>query len=251
MTLLEAVKRGDATAVQRIVANGASLEVKGPDGRTSLMCAAEYGRADIVQILVAAGADLEAKDNKGMTAIMIAAEWGWPAEIIHSLIAAGADVNAKDIEGRSALACALESLHIREDSHIEIAQVIAAKMLQNSLASFLLERLNEYERDLLSERNSMILNINNAINSLNPIISPSLSSKERNSIKSFLEAAESFEKETERLQGIVKQLREDVHRDAVSVTTHVYRLCRDLRSIKFVAMGLRMKSADPGFDLQL
>jgi ankyrin repeat protein len=60
-------------AATLLIAGGANVNVKGPEGRTPLMQAAGDGQADLVQLLLDKGADMEAKDEAGRTA------WGYAA----------------------------------------------------------------------------------------------------------------------------------------------------------------------------
>jgi ankyrin repeat protein len=62
-----------ADAVTILIAGGANVNAKGPEGRTPLMQAAGDGQVELVQLLLEKGADMEAKDDAGRSA------WGYAA----------------------------------------------------------------------------------------------------------------------------------------------------------------------------
>jgi ankyrin repeat protein len=95
--LLEAVRRGDAAAVQALATPDA-VNATGAEGVTPLMVAAGAGRLDLITVLLAAGADLHAADERGYTALFFAchdaeADCGHP-EVVVLLARAGADIEA-------------------------------------------------------------------------------------------------------------------------------------------------------------
>ncbi len=69
----EAVIKGDIPALQKLLAEGHTINEKGEDGYTALMAAAGLGREDMVKLLLKANADLNAVNNEGLTAIQVAA----------------------------------------------------------------------------------------------------------------------------------------------------------------------------------
>jgi uncharacterized protein len=101
-SLASAVKRGDKTAVHRMLAAKADVNATEPDGTTALHWAAESGQLDIVQALLKAGASPTKANRYGVTPLQLAATAG-NAPMIEALLAAGADVHATLPEGETVL----------------------------------------------------------------------------------------------------------------------------------------------------
>ena len=144
--LLEAAQQGDRQRIGKLMALGASVNARDPQGRTALMKATIEGHLDCVKllvntwaadvndvsgifdqeghltplmfaaqgghflcmnILIQAGADAKAKSRKDTAVLMYAVEKG-DHQCIDLLIKAGADVNAMPRDGEQALVCAAE-----------------------------------------------------------------------------------------------------------------------------------------------
>jgi uncharacterized protein len=135
-TLFDAVKSGDAAAVEQMLADGAAVDVRGPDNGTPLIAAALGGQTAVVELLLSKGADVTARNaggftplhaaaysgslavakvlldhkavledaaNKaGVTPMFVAAEMNHP-EVVEFLIAKGADVNRPEGHGYLAI----------------------------------------------------------------------------------------------------------------------------------------------------
>ena len=71
--LFAAVMRGDATAIARLVAQGADVAARDAHGRTPLHVAAHAGQQNAMRALVAAGADPNALENDRYDIVTIAA----------------------------------------------------------------------------------------------------------------------------------------------------------------------------------
>lgn len=69
-------------ALRLLLAEGALVDARAPNGRTPLMMAALYADESLVEALLAAGADLRAREKDGATAADLAAVGGrdWLAE---------------------------------------------------------------------------------------------------------------------------------------------------------------------------
>lgn len=70
------------SALRLLLAEGAAVDARAPNGRTPLMMAALYADETLVDALLAAGADLQAREESGATAADLAAAGGreWLAE---------------------------------------------------------------------------------------------------------------------------------------------------------------------------
>jgi ankyrin repeat protein len=100
--LMMAALRGEADAVQALLAHGAS-PVK--DGWSPIHYAATGGTPAVVKLLLARGAPIEARSPNGSTPLMLAAKYG-SEEVVDALLAAGADRRAKNALGMDASAFA-------------------------------------------------------------------------------------------------------------------------------------------------
>ncbi len=108
--LIEAVKRGDAGQVTKLLESGEAVNTTDADGWTALMHAASKGSVETVQALLNKGADVNARDAGGWTALMLAA-YGGNRAVIQSLLDKGADVKASTSRKTTALICAAGSGH--------------------------------------------------------------------------------------------------------------------------------------------
>jgi ankyrin repeat protein len=102
LSLAEAVRRGDQTAVRALLQARTDVNAPLPDGATALHWAVESDDAETVRLLMQAGADVKAKDRYGFTPLYFACANG-NAGIVRSLLDAGADANAADSGGETAL----------------------------------------------------------------------------------------------------------------------------------------------------
>lgn len=100
--LHEAVRQGDLDEVERLLREGADVDVASEAGWTPLHRAALEGHAGIAERLLAAGAEINASNDLGVTPLRNAA-YGGHAGIVRRLVDAGADVNAADGNGLTAL----------------------------------------------------------------------------------------------------------------------------------------------------
>jgi uncharacterized protein len=96
-SLIDAVRRGDLAAVQRL-STPEALDARDEEGRSALMWAARLGRIELVAPLLAAGATVDARDARDYTALFHAchdpdADRGHP-EVVALLLQAGADKEA-------------------------------------------------------------------------------------------------------------------------------------------------------------
>ena len=103
--LLDAVIDGDAKMLERLLAQGADVNVQDSAGWSALHFAAQRQDADQIRRLLAAGADVEATDAYGNTPLFRAVYcYEGDAEPIRTLKAAGADeshLNGSGVSPRS------------------------------------------------------------------------------------------------------------------------------------------------------
>jgi len=100
--LLSAVKKSDVAAVQRLLQQGASVNIAEADGTTPLHWAVESDDPDMARLLLKAGADAKRANRYGMTPLQLAAVNG-DAALMRTLLDAGANANAVLPEGETVL----------------------------------------------------------------------------------------------------------------------------------------------------
>ena len=100
--LVDAVKTGNAAAVQKLLAARASVNEAEADGMTPLHWAVQQDNDALVRQLLRAGAKASAANRYGVTPLSLAAVNGNP-RTTDQLLAAGADPNAARAEGETVL----------------------------------------------------------------------------------------------------------------------------------------------------
>ena len=106
--LLDAVARGDRTAVRELLRNHADVDSAQPDGSTALMLAVERHDVELATLLVRAQARVNAANDYGATALSAAASNGNTA-LIALLLEAHADPNKALLSGETALMTAVDA----------------------------------------------------------------------------------------------------------------------------------------------
>jgi ankyrin repeat protein len=96
----EALRKGDASALEKQLQLGLDVNVKNDQGQTLLMHGLLYMPVDTAKILLDRGADVNLAGKGGTTALMVAA--GDIAKV-RLLVDRGADVNARSAGGNTAL----------------------------------------------------------------------------------------------------------------------------------------------------
>ena len=86
--LLDAVRKGDAAEVARLLKAGVSVDHRDEAKRTPLLVATHADNVDIARLLIAAGADVNAKDNIRETPFLFAGAQG-RNEILKLILATG------------------------------------------------------------------------------------------------------------------------------------------------------------------
>ena len=151
--LIEAVKRQDAEAVQRLLSDGVEVDARQPDGATALHWATYREDLDTVDLLLRAGADVDAVNRLGARPLWLAAHNGDPA-LIARLLDAGADPNRALPEGETPVMTAARSgtaqgvrllveagaeVNARETSREQTALMWAVAQGQHDVVPVLLE----------------------------------------------------------------------------------------------------------------
>ena len=100
--LIDAVKAGDADAVESLLADGVSVRTAEVDGATALHWAAHHDHPEIAGLLLDAGAEVDATNRYGVTPLALASLNG-STPMIARLLEAGADPNLPSPEGETPL----------------------------------------------------------------------------------------------------------------------------------------------------
>ncbi len=95
--LASAAERGDLSAVERLLEEGASVEDRDDSGRTALVVAAYENHLEVARKLIEAGADANVKDDTEQSAYLIStSEVGDDPRLLRLTLENGADVESLD-----------------------------------------------------------------------------------------------------------------------------------------------------------
>ncbi len=95
--LASAAERGDLSAVERLLEEGASVENRDDSGRTALVAAAYENHLEVARKLIEAGADVNVKDDTEQSAYLIStSEVGNDPRLLRLTLRNGADVESLD-----------------------------------------------------------------------------------------------------------------------------------------------------------
>jgi ankyrin repeat protein len=109
--LIAAAKRGDATAVKELLAQGASVHARDDKGVTALIAAAYRNDLAIADLLIQAGADVNVQDSTKQSAYLIPTADG-ALELLKHTLQAGADVHSLDSYNGTGLIRAADRGHV-------------------------------------------------------------------------------------------------------------------------------------------
>ena len=98
--LFQAIRNGEAAAVQKLLKSGADLQSRNEAGDTPLMAAALNADVAALELLLKAGADANATNQAGVTALMRAATFEDKTRV---LVEKGAEVKARSKMGNTAI----------------------------------------------------------------------------------------------------------------------------------------------------
>jgi ankyrin repeat protein len=113
---MDAVEKGDAGLIRRLIAAGKDVNESSGD-ETPLHWAAGAGKDDIVLLLLEKGSLIDPKNGALQTPLMMAARRG-NAESVRLLVENGADLDARDAQNQTALDQA------QNHGHHEVAKVL-------------------------------------------------------------------------------------------------------------------------------
>jgi len=113
LRLIDAVKRRDPKAFDKLLASGADVNAAAPDGATALAWAAFLDLPDLAQKLMAAGAKINTAGDYGETPLTLALANGDSA-LSEKLLKAGADWKATRWNGETALMIAAGAGSVQE-----------------------------------------------------------------------------------------------------------------------------------------
>ena len=102
MSIVDAVKAGDAARVRALIDKRVNVNERQQDGTTALHWAVDRDQREIVQMLIRAGADVKATNRYGATPLWLASVNG-NAKTIAMLLEGGADARSANADGETAL----------------------------------------------------------------------------------------------------------------------------------------------------
>ena len=111
LSLVNAAKQGDRSAVQSLLNGPAKQDAAGAQGAAALIWAASRNDVEMADLLLRAGADPKAKNEYSATALYAAANYADPT-MAKKLLAAGADPNAALGSGETPLMVAAREGHV-------------------------------------------------------------------------------------------------------------------------------------------
>ncbi|MEA3278234.1 MAG: ankyrin repeat domain-containing protein [Pseudomonadota bacterium] len=109
--LMKAALNGHVEAVRHLLAAGAAPDAEDKGGYTAMMLAASNDHSEVVALLLEKGAMIDHQEaTGGWTALIWAAKQGH-AQTVHTLLVRGADSTLRDFSGHSAAGWAGEGEH--------------------------------------------------------------------------------------------------------------------------------------------
>lgn len=109
--LLQAARRGDLAAVERMIRAGERLDPRNEAGETPLLIAIQAGHRALARRLIEAGADINAQASNRDTPWLLAGARG-EAELLTLMIPRGPDLSIRNRFGGDALIPACERAHV-------------------------------------------------------------------------------------------------------------------------------------------
>lgn len=123
----DAVKKGNADAVQKLLADGADVNAKSWYGTPLLIAVSNRDKEMVKLLLEVPGIDVNTKNESGMTVLMLAVLWG-DGDIVEKLLQIDElDLWAANSMGQTASGIAKTLYDIKGQNYYEIARLIDAK----------------------------------------------------------------------------------------------------------------------------
>ena len=138
--LLQATQRGDKEAVLTLLQQGAGINARDIQGRTSLMIATYQHNTDMVRALLQAGADVNIRDNNKENPLLHAGAQGW-LDILRLAIEAHADTSLTNRFGGISIIPASERGHVEIVRELLIRTDINVNHINNLGWTALLEAI--------------------------------------------------------------------------------------------------------------
>src|SRR5258708_14417189 len=128
-SLVAAIRRNDALAVEALLHQDADPNARNAEGATPVMLASIHAGQPVTHLLLARGADPNAQNPAGATALMWAAGHAAKAKV---LVQAGADVNAISKMGRTPLIIASATAGNLETVRLLLAKGASTKLVDEN-----------------------------------------------------------------------------------------------------------------------
>ncbi|MBH5320353.1 ankyrin repeat domain-containing protein [Paenibacillus sp. GSMTC-2017] len=109
--LLIAAEQGDKASITKLLADGADINTRDANGRTSAMIAVHSNQLDIFNFFVEKGADINIRDNRSDNPLLYAGAEGM-LDFVRAALAAGADTTITNRFGGTALIPAADRGHV-------------------------------------------------------------------------------------------------------------------------------------------
>lgn len=109
--LHQAAEKGDAVAIQALLAQGALVREDDPAGKSAIHLAAHDCHAGVIELLKTHGVSIDERDTAGKTQLFCEAE-SENVKVVQFLLENGANVDATNHENKTALFAAAENGHL-------------------------------------------------------------------------------------------------------------------------------------------
>ena len=97
-----AIIRDSCDMIEYLLDRGANIELRGMDGHTPLLTAANYGKEECCELLLNRGANIEARSNEGWTPLLVASHRK-DETMCRLFLRKKANINAQDENGYTSL----------------------------------------------------------------------------------------------------------------------------------------------------
>ncbi len=140
--VFEAIRNGDAAAVESYLEQGTDTEARNDSKNTMLLFAAVQGKAQIASLLVKGGADVNAQGHNKMTPLMMAMSFGMNS-LATELLGKNADTTLTDAFNNTALA------HAKGSDNTRGIGMLLKRLTQAEMQQEMFRALNDEDLPLL------------------------------------------------------------------------------------------------------